>query len=209
MAREFHKPTRFEGYRFEAYIGAEDPAQRYAIAHETARTLVDRGRESGAEELVERMIAYTDEHGIDALAELWASTAAESLPGALWRLYLLRALVRQDPAAAAQAFQRGVEALPTADPAIAGAPSPTGPGEIADLVDLILRGAFSGDLADALRRAAATSRILAAGTLAEADASDVAAPERASAFTTRAARLSTIGGELETAARLSQMGRLD
>lgn len=209
MTREFHKPTRFEGHRFEAYVGAEDPAQRYAIAHETARTLVDRGRESGAQELVERMIAYTDEHGIDALAELWAASAAESLPGALWRLYLLRALVRQDAAAAANAFQRGVEALATADPAIAGAPSPTGPGEIADLVDLILRGAFSGDLADALRRAAATSRILAAGTLTEADASDVAAPERASAFTTRAARLSAIGGELETAARLSQAGRLD
>jgi len=209
MAREFHKPTRFEGYRFEAYIGAEDPAQRYAVAHETARTLVDRGRESGAEELVERMIAYTDAHGIDALAELWASSAAESLPGALWRLYLLRALVRQDPEAAAQAFQRGVEALPTADLAIAGAPSPAGPEEIADLVDLILRGAFSGDLADALLRAAATSRILAAGTLAEADASDVASPERATLFMNRAARLGAIGAELEAAARLECSERLD
>lgn len=209
MAREFHKPTRFEGYRFETYIGAEDPAQRYAIAHETARTLVDRGREAGAQELVERMIAYTDAHGIDALAELWAPSAPESLPGALWRLYLLRALVRQDPAAAAYAFQRGVDALATADPAIAGAPSPTGPGELADLVDLILRGAFSGDLADALRRAGATSRILAAGTLQEADASDLADSERATAFTTRAARLSAIAAELETAARLAQAGRLD
>lgn len=209
MAREFHKPTRFEGYRFEAYIGAEDPAGRYAIAHETARTLVDRGREAGAEALVERMIAYTDEHGIDALAELWATASAESLPGALWRLYLLRALVRQDAAAAAYAFRHGVDALATADPAIAGAPSPTGPAEIADLVDLILRGAFSGDLADTLRRAAATSRLLAAGTLAEADASDAAAPERATAFTTRASRLSSIADELDTAARLSQAGRLD
>jgi len=209
MGREFHRPTRFEGHRFEAYLGAQDPAQRYAIAHETARTLVERGREAGAEELVDRMVAYADEHGIDAIAELWAASAAQSLPGALWRLYLLRALVRQDPAAAAYAFERGVEALATADQAIAGAPSPAGPEEVAALVDLILRGAFSGDLADALRRAAATGRILAAGTLAEADASDLAAPARATAFTTRAARLSAIGDELETAARLSQAGRLD
>ena len=209
MSREFHKPTRFEGHRFEAFLGGDDPARLYAVAHETARTLVDRGREPGSAELVERMIAYTDEHGVDALAELWATAAAESLPGALWRLYLLRALVRQDPAAAANAFRRGVEALPTADPAIAGAPSPPGPDEVAALADRILRGAFSGDLADALHRAAATGRILAAGTLAEADASDAAAPERASAFTTRAARLSTIGAELEAAARLERAGRLD
>lgn len=209
MPREFHRPTRFEGHRFEAYLGSEDPARRYAIAHETAQRLVDGGREAADARIVERMVAYTDEHGIDAIAELWAAMSAESLPGALWRLYLLRALVRAHPDAAASAFERGVAALATADPAIAGAPSPTGPAEIAALVDLILRGAFVGDLADALRRAAATSRILAAGTLAEADASDAAAPERASAFTTRAARLATIGAELDVAARLAQAGRLD
>lgn len=209
MPREFHRPTRFEGHRFEAYLGSEDPARRYAIAHETAQRLVDGGRDAADDRIVERMVAYTDEHGIDAIAELWAAMSAESLPGALWRLYLLRALVRQDPAAAAYAFQSGVEALATADPAIAGAPSPAGPEEIADLVDRILRGAFAGDLTDALRRAGATSRLLAAGTLAEADASDVSAPERASAFTTRAARLATIGEELELAARLERAGRLD
>ncbi|MBO9578533.1 MAG: DNA-directed RNA polymerase subunit beta [Microbacteriaceae bacterium] len=209
MSRDFHKPTRFEGHRFEAYIGSEDPAKLYAIAHETARTLVDRGHEAGAGELVERMIAYTDEHGIDALAELWAAAAPESLPGALWRLYLLRALVRQDPAGAANAFQRGSEALETADRAIAGAPSPVGPAELADLADRILRGAFTGDLADALHRAAASCRILAAGTLGEADASDLVAPDRATAFTTRAARLSTIAAELAAAARLEEAGRLD
>jgi hypothetical protein len=209
MTREFHKPTRFEGHRFEAFMGSEDPARLYAVAHETARTLVDRGREPGAGELVERMIAYTDEHGIDSLAELWASAAPESLPGALWRLYLLRALVRQDPEAAANAFRRGVAALETADPAIAGAPNPAGPEEVAELADRILRGAFSGDLADALHRAAAASRILAAGTVQEADASDLVSPERASAFTIRAARLSTIGAELEGAARLERAGRLD
>ncbi len=209
MTREFHKPTRFEGRRFEAFIGAEDPARRYAVAHETARTLIDRGRAAGDSELVDRMIAYTDEHGIDALAELWATAAAESLPGALWRLYLLRVLVRQDTEAASGAFRRGVEALPTADPVVAGAPDPAGPEEVAELADRILRGAFTGDLADALNRAAASCRILAAGTLIEADASDAASPERASAFTTRAARLSSIAEELAVAARLEGSGRLD
>ena len=41
MAREFHKPTRFEPHRFDGVMGAEDPARLRAIAHETAQALVD------------------------------------------------------------------------------------------------------------------------------------------------------------------------
>ncbi len=102
----------------------------------------------------------------------------------------------------ANAYARGVANLPTADPVIAGAADPAGPEEVVALADLILRGAFSGDLGDALDRAAACARILAAGTLDDADASDVADPERASALTTRAARFASIAAELTQAARV-------
>jgi len=209
MPREFHKPTRFEGHRFDAYLGGEDPARIRAVAHETARALLDRGHEAGADEAVDRMLAFADEQGIDAIAELWATAAEDSLPGALWRLYLLRALIRQDAEASSNAFRRGVETLATADEAIAGAPRPAGPDEILQLADRILRGAFTGDLADALERAAACCRILAAGSVVEADASDVGSPERASALTTRAARLSSIAVELRHCARLERATSLD
>jgi len=209
MPREFHKPTRFEGHRFEAYLGGEDPARIRAVAHETARLLLDRGHAADAEEVVQRMLGFADTQGIDAIAELWATAAEDTLPGALWRLHLLRALIRQDPAAAANAYRHGIETLPTADEAIAGAPRPAGPDEVVELADRILRGAFTGDLADALERAAACCRILAAGSLVEADASDVASPERASALTTRAARLSSIATELRHCARLERSGSLD
>jgi len=209
MTRDYHKPTRFEPHRFEGYVGAEDPARLRAAAHETARTLVDRGRERGADELVERLVRFTDEHGVDAIAELWAHTAPDSLPGALWRLYLVRALIRQDAEWAANAYRRGANTLRTADEAIAGAEAPAGPEEVARLADLILRGAFSGDLADALVRAAAAARILASGTLDEADASDAGSPERATTLTTRAARLSSIAEELANCARLERASRLD
>jgi len=209
MAREFHKPTRFEGHRFEAYLGGEDPARIRAVAHETARALLDRGHAPGADAAVDRMLAFADEQGIDAIAELWAHAADDSLPGALWRLYLLRALIRQAPEEAANAFRRGADALPTADEAIAGAPRPAGPEEVVDLADRILRGAFAGDLADALERAAACCRILAAGSVLEADASDVADPDRATALTTRAARLTGMSVELRGCARLERAGSLD
>ncbi len=209
MSGDYPKPTRWESHRFEAYIGGTDPAVLRAAAHETARALVDRGHEPGADALVDRMVSFTDEHGVDAVAELWAYASPDSLPGALWRLYLVRAFIRQQPAAAANAYARGVANLPTADPVIAGAADPAGPEEVVALADLILRGAFSGDLGDALDRAAACARILAAGTLDDADASDVADPERASALTTRAARFASIAAELTQAARVERAGRLD
>lgn len=208
--REFHKPTRFASYRFEAYAGGDDPARLRAIAHETAGALIEHGHATGSSEAVDRMLAFADEQGIDTIAELWAQTAAESLPGALWRLYLLRAFIRDGGGqVSALAFQRGIAALRTADQAIAGAPEGAGPAEVVALADEILRGAFSGDLGDALDRAAACCRILAAGSLDDADSSDLSDAERASLLTTRAARLATIGEELAVCARRQRTGTLD
>ncbi|HWL60439.1 MAG TPA: DNA-directed RNA polymerase subunit beta [Microbacteriaceae bacterium] len=208
--RPFHKPTRFEPHRFEAYLGGEDPARTRAVAHESARALVDHGHRSGAEVTVDRLLEFADAHGIDTLAELWAQTAADSLPGALWRLHLLRAFIREGGGeVAAGAFRRGVARLRTADQAIAGVPEGAGPSEVLALADTILRGAYRGDLGDALDRAAACCRILAAGTLDDADASDVGDAARASRLTTRAARLATIGAELHVCARRERAGTLD
>jgi len=210
MTREYHEPTRFAPHRFEAYAGAEDPARVRAIAHETAQALIDHGHREGSGPTVERMLTVIDEQGIDTIAELWAHSAADSLPGALWRLYLLRAFIREGGGeVAAQAFRRGVAALSTADQAIAGAPEGAGPAEVLALADAILRGAFSGDLGDALDRAGACCRILAAGSLEDADASDAADAVRASQLTTRAARLASIGEELAGCARRERFGTLD
>ncbi|WP_348534940.1 DNA-directed RNA polymerase subunit beta [Pseudolysinimonas kribbensis] len=144
MAADFHKPAHFGGGEFEAFAGGEDPAAIMRAAHESARALLARARRSEDPEVVERLVSYTDEHGIDALAELWARSAPTSLPGALWRIYLVRAMIHHDPATAAILFQRGVEVLRTIDPVVAGAPTPAGPSEIDELADRILRGLFEG-----------------------------------------------------------------
>ncbi len=67
MADDFHKPTRFPADRFELIVGGEDPAQIVRAAHETAHAIVDRGRGSDDPAIVERLVAYTDAHGIDAV----------------------------------------------------------------------------------------------------------------------------------------------
>jgi hypothetical protein len=209
MADDFHKPTQYSGDKFDTYEGGEDPAQILRVAHDTAHALVNRARENDDPAVLDRLIAYTDEHGIDAIAELWARSSPKSLPGALWRIYLVRLLIRQDPVGVSMLFQRGSETLQTIDTVVAGVPMPTGPEEITELADEILRGVFTGDFSIALDRAAAFCRVCAAGATSVADDSDVTSPERATELTARADRFALTGDEFATCARLQRADQLD
>lgn len=209
MADDFHKPTQYSGDKFDTFEGGEDPAQILRVAHDTAHALVNRARESDDPEVLDRLVAYTDANGLDALAELWARSNPRSLPGALWRIYLVRALIRQDPDGTSYLFQRGTEVLTTIDAVVAGAPVPTGPDEITQLADQILRGLFRGDFAIALDRGAAFCRVLSAGATSVADDADAVNPERATELTTRADRLALTADEFTACARLYRAGNLE
>jgi hypothetical protein len=209
MADDFHKPTQYSGDKFDTYEGGEDPAQILRVAHDTAHALVNRARDNDDPEVLERLIAYTDDHGIDAIAELWARSSPRSLPGALWRIYLVRLLIRQDPAGTSLLFQRGSEVLETIDPVVAGAPMPTGPDEITELADEILRGIFVGDFSIALDRAAAFCRVCAAGATSIADDADFVSDERAAELTARADRFALTADEFAACARLERSSQLD
>ncbi len=209
MRDRFHRPTLFAGGILDSFLGGEDPAQISRVAHETAAALLARVREEADPGVVDRLVEYTDAHGIDALAELWARSNAKSLPGALWRIYLLRLLIRQDAAGTALLYQRGTEVLLSIDPVVAGAPTPTGPAEVTELADRILRGVFEGDFAVALDRAAAFCRVTAAGCASVADDRDIADPVRASELTTRALRFTRTAEELTACAKLWRADSLD
>ncbi|MET1051266.1 MAG: DNA-directed RNA polymerase subunit beta [Mycetocola sp.] len=209
MADDFHKPTKFPGKIIESFVGGIDPAESSRIAHETAMALLARVRQDPDPDVVDRLIAYTDEHGIDTIAELWSHATPRSLPGALWRIYLLRLMIREDPHESSFLFQRGTEVIGTIDPIVAGASMPTGPDEIIVLADQILRGLFEGDFAVALERAAAFCRVSAAGSASVADDADAVAPARSAELTTRALRLSTLASELGSCAKLWRHESLD
>lgn len=209
MADDFHKPTKYSGDWFDGVESGEDPAAVLRVAHDTAHALIDRARASDDPAVLERLVAFTDANGIDAIAELWARSSPRSLPGALWRIYLLRLVIRQDAQGTSLLFQRGTDVLPTIDAAVAGAPEPTGPEEITQLADQILRGLFRGDFAIALDRAAAFSRILSAGATSLADDAELVHPERATELTTRAGRFSTTAEEFAACARLYRSGSLE
>jgi hypothetical protein len=209
MTEGFHRPTKLPPSMLEAIQGGLDPEAVSRITHETAVALLTRVRADPDPAVVDRLVTYTDEHGIDAIAELWSHAGPRSLPGALWRIYLLRLLIRQDPVGTSFSFQRGTELITTVDPVIAGAAEPTGPEEIIVLADQILRGLYTGDFAIALERAASFCRINAVGCTSLANDRDALDPADAARLTTKAARFSTIAEELAGCARLWRTDSLD
>ncbi|GAB2834696.1 hypothetical protein GCM10027024_06170 [Microbacterium insulae] len=201
-SRDFHKPVRRPAELFDRLFSAEDPAEVSRVAHSTAHALLSRVRSDPDGQVVDRLVAFTDEHGIDDIAELWSRSPAKTLPGALWRLYLLQLMIHDDPRTAALLYERGRVELASADEVIAGAPTPAGPDELVALIDRILRGVFEGDFAVALDRAASFCRVQSAGATHLADDYEPTEPERASVLTTRALRLSDYAADLAACAAL-------
>ncbi|WP_123507033.1 DNA-directed RNA polymerase subunit beta [Frondihabitans sp. PhB188] len=207
--RDFHRPTQFAGHEFEAFQGGDDPAVMHRVAHESAAALLARVRNDPTPEILDRLVAFTDSHGIDALAELWAGATPHSLPGALWRIYLLRAVIRQSPDDITYLFERGSRISATIDPIVAGAPMPASPEEILELADRILRGVFEGDFGLALERGAAFARLAASGAASVADDLDVIEPDRSVELTRRALRLTELATDLHACSARWRDGSLD
>jgi len=145
----------------EALGVRSDPFTIIQAAHETALALLHTGRAADDPAVAQRLVAIVDEVGLDTLADLWADRPARSLPGALWRLYLLREWTRADPDGAARDYAAGIR-FNEPDHAVAGV-DPPGPDEIRRVADQILRGVFTGDFAIALERAAAFCNVVSSG----------------------------------------------
>jgi hypothetical protein len=192
----------------DALPGDVDPASLVEAAHTTAEALVRRGRSTTDPEVVARLVALVESEGLETIATLWSGSAADTLPGALWRLYALRAWVRADPATVADRYRQGMAAAPVHD-AIAGVATPPTAADVLDLFDAVLTGVYSRDLDVALERAAAFCRVLATGTAFDADHLELSDPSAAARTTTGASGLARTADELAHAADLWRLGRLD
>lgn len=193
------RPAFFSPSALEAHGGAYDPTEEIHVAHETAAALVHAGRASGDPALTARLVTLVDEIGLSTLAELWSQRPARSLPGALWRLYVLREWVRRAPEEASREYAAGIR-FTGPNHAVAGAGDPPSPEVMGRLVDEILRGVFEGDLAVALERAAAFCRVVSAGR-ADVSTADGSAEQ--------AANVLAMADDLSSCARLWRAGTLD
>jgi hypothetical protein len=195
MTKDFSRPVFRPSETFDRLFESEDPAEVSRAAHATATTLLARVRREGDPAAVERLISFAAVNGIDDIAHLWSRSPSKSLPGALWRMYLIQLSIHDDPQFSALLYERGRVELASTDSVVAGAPVPAGPAELVALIDAILR-------------AAAFCRVQASGATHLADDYEATEPERSTVLTNRASRLAAFADELATASRLWRRGDL-
>lgn len=159
---DFRKPSLPGQELFEAQPGGGDPAERTAAGHRIANLLVRGPRGDDDQGMIDRVLHLADEEGLAVIAELWAPAAADSVAGALWRLYALRTWVYRQPEQAAREFAAGKKFAPVSE-VLAGVIDPPGPEEVIVLVDTVVRGIVAGDFDVTLDRAAAFANIIGVG----------------------------------------------
>jgi hypothetical protein len=163
--RQHHRPMTPGGRFLESVAGGADPIEVREAADRAATLLVRGARATGDPEVAERLLHLADTEGIEAIAEVWAGSPADSLAGCLWRLYLLRSWVYADPVGVAHQFDAGRTRAQVAH-VVAGVAEPPGPEELQTMIDQVLRGIAGSDFADVLLRAAAFARVVATGRAA-------------------------------------------
>jgi hypothetical protein len=160
--------------------GGSTPSSRAEIAAATAAVVVEVGRREHAEVGFgdrARFVALADRVGLDTLADLWRDADPVSLPGALWALYLLRQWCHTNPDEVTRLWRAG-EALAGADAVVAGVADYADVVAVRQVADAVLGGAYQGDFAVALERAAALFRVVASGRRELAAPDETGAGER-------------------------------
>ena len=225
MTRQFHRPARLDPEAAESIEGAIDTAAASELAHQAAQALfgdsplADDGPGAGDPgEWITRpgVVAGVAAHGVDAVAELWADSPAVTLPGALWRLFLVREWIRRDPAPIARRYATVIDLSAADDSALSrfeaaraeARPAPS-PDDLRAVLDRVLAGglADTAALAPVLLVVAGFLRALAAGSNPVWIADD--ADELADRVTRRDSALLATADELTEAARRAESGRLD
>lgn len=193
---EFKKPSLPGNKLFEAQAAGDDPAELAAAGHRIATLLVRGPRSEADRGLVDRVLHLADGEGLGVIADLWSHAAADTLAGALWRLYLLRTWVHRQPDQAAREYAAGKAHAPVHE-VLAGVVDPPGPAEVIALVDTVVRGIVGADFDVTLDRAASFAHIVGVGR-AQLDSGDPRS----------AARLVDMAHDLRRTAELERSSQL-
>lgn len=211
------RPAMLDPEDADQLWGDSDPALASEAAHSTANAVVyGPSHHAEDEPQAQRIGRIIDAEGLDEIARLWSRSPAVTLPGALWRLYLLRAWLERDPETITMRFREGTAAAAPAATREPGADEPADrealaapqPAELDERLAALFSGTGETDLADVLEQSAAFLRVLSRGASAD-PRWRTHDDDAARAVTGRAGALTATADELEQAAVRARAGRLD
>lgn len=147
------RPAQLRPEQIEMIEGGADTAATSELAHTSAQAIVPLGdRRQEDADVIERVQELIRDEGIDVIAESWVNSPEESLPGTLWRGFLLAEWVRRYPEEAELRFAAAQKAVGEEEPEKLDQVLP--PREVRVKWDEVFEGNFRGDFADVLRASA-------------------------------------------------------
>lgn len=218
MVRQFHRPARLDPEAVEQIEGSADTAVASELAHRAAQALIGGFPGTEGDPITRSgVVAAVATNGIDDIAELWADSPATTLPGTLWRLFLVREWIRRDPDTVARRYATIVDlteaddaASARLDAALGEARAVPGPSGLRERLDVVLAGGVEGSVTEIAPLLSATAdflRALAVGSNPVWIEDD--ADELADRVTRRDSALLATADELADSARRAAAGLLD
>ena len=113
------RPAQLDPAILDHLGGGLDPEVISEMSHASAAALLDRVHHTEDPQIVRRVITLVDTEGVDIIAQLWSNAEPDSLPGILWRLYLLRTWMQRNREQIARLWRLG-EPVATTASAIVG-----------------------------------------------------------------------------------------
>lgn len=199
------RPAMLDAEQAENIPGAEDGARSSEVAHLVAQTLV--GIEKDSDQNVQHLRELLESGGVDTVSELWSALPANTLPGTLWRLYLVYQWYLRDPDLVNERFQQGLSALEIGEAAPVERSEKSVSTLMAELAALWQAKTSITGLGPLLDKVADFLHVLASGVSAEwiKDARD----ELADPVTLRPQALLQTASDLKLSARAAKANRLD
>ncbi|MDP9806583.1 hypothetical protein J2S70_001165 [Trueperella bonasi] len=151
--RQPRRPAQLKPEQIDMIEGEVDTATSSELAHTSAQAIVPMG--SGRQEdveVLERVQALIREEGVDVLAESWVNSPEDSLPGVLWRGFLLAEWIRRFPEEAEVRHAAAQKVASESAPEKLDQVCP--PRDVRAKWDEVFKGNFRGDFADVLRSSA-------------------------------------------------------
>ncbi|AJC70158.1 hypothetical protein X956_09260 [Trueperella pyogenes TP8] len=147
------RPAQLKPEQIELIEGDADTAATSELAHTSAQAIVPLGNTRAEESGVSaRVLELIREEGIDMIAESWVNSPDDSLPGVLWRGFLLSEWIRRYPEEVAERFAAARVAMGESEPE--KLEQVLNPREVRAKWDEVFVGGFVGDFADVLRASA-------------------------------------------------------